>query len=163
MSITVRKYEDRDIPEMRAIWNSVVDDAAAFPQDTPLDERSAAEFFAAQTFTAAAEDSETGEIVGMYILHPNNVGRCGHICNASYAVKKSRRGEHIGELIVRDSLSSGRKNGFRILQFNAVTASNKGAQALYEKIGFTQVGMIPAGFRRGDGTYDDIFIYYINL
>lgn len=163
MSIKVRKYEDRDIPEMLEIWNSVVGDAAAFPQDAPLDGQSAAEFFAAQTFTAAAADDESGEITGMYILHPNNVGRCGHICNASYAVKKNRRGEHIGEQLVRSSLIAGKENGFRILQFNAVTASNKGAQALYEKIGFTRVGMIPEGFRRSDGTYDDIFIYYIKL
>ena len=33
-----------------------------------------------------AEDPEMGCIVGLYILHPNNVGRCGHIANASYAV-----------------------------------------------------------------------------
>ena len=31
--------------------------------------------------------NENDEIVGLYILHPNNIGRCGHICNASYAVK----------------------------------------------------------------------------
>ncbi len=30
-----------------------------------------------------AEDTDTGCIYGLYILHPNNVGRCGHICNAS--------------------------------------------------------------------------------
>lgn len=28
--------------------------------------------------------------------HPNNVGRCGHICNASYAVSSDARGRHIG-------------------------------------------------------------------
>lgn len=35
---------------------------------------------------------EDGYILGLYILHPNNVGRCGHICNASYAVSSEIRG-----------------------------------------------------------------------
>ena len=39
---------------------------------------------------------EDGKIFGLYILHPNNVGRCGHICNASYAVSSDARGRHIG-------------------------------------------------------------------
>ena len=25
------------------------------------------------------------QVLGLYILHPNNIGRCGHIANASYA------------------------------------------------------------------------------
>ena len=52
----------------------------------------------------AASDSE---IVGLYILLPNNVGRCGHICNTSYAVKEGKRGLHIGEQLVKDSLKIG--------------------------------------------------------
>lgn len=40
---------------------------------------------------------EDGKIYGLYILHPNNVGRCSHICNASYAVSSDARGRHIGE------------------------------------------------------------------
>lgn len=43
---------------------------------------------------------EDGVILGLYILHPNNVGRCGHICNASYAVSSEIRGRtHIKEEI----------------------------------------------------------------
>ena len=30
-----------------------------------------------------------GELVGYYILHPNNIGRCSHIANASYVIKKN--------------------------------------------------------------------------
>ncbi len=54
-------------------------------------------FFAGQTFSAIAEDVDTGKVYGLYILHPNNVGRCSHICNASYAVRQDARGLHIGE------------------------------------------------------------------
>lgn len=79
--MNVRKYEKKDIPALMRIWNEVVEAGQAYPQEEFLTEQTAEEFFAAQSFTAAAEDN--GEAVGLYILHPNNVGRCGHIANAS--------------------------------------------------------------------------------
>ena len=82
---------------------------------------------------AFAYDEETGDIVGLYILHPNNVGRCGHICNASYAVKLTQRGKHIGEILVTDCLKKAKEIGYGILQFNAVVATNQYALKLYEK------------------------------
>ena len=103
---------------------------------------------------------QTGHIYGLYILHPNNVGRCGHICNASYAVEREARGLHIGEKLVSDCLRQGRAHGFRILQFNAVVASNTHARHLYERLGFQPLGVIPGGFRMKDGHYEDICPYY---
>ena len=158
--IIVRKYEEKDLPAMIRIWNEVVEDGVAFPQEECLDEKTGAEFFAAQTYTAVAENMENGQVLGLYILHPNNVGRCGHICNASYAVKKSVRGQHIGEKLVKHCIAQGKTCGFRVLQFNAVVKSNTGALALYKKLGFTQLGVIPGGFLNKDGEYEDIIPHY---
>ena len=72
--IIVRKYEEKDLPAMIRIWNEVVEDGVAFPQEECLDEKTGAEFFAAQTYTAVAENRENGQVLGLYILHPNNVG-----------------------------------------------------------------------------------------
>ena len=91
MSIKIRPYEPHDVAEMTRIWNEVVEDGVAFPQEEPLTQESAAEFFAAQSRCAVAEN-ESGAILGLYILHPNNVGRCGHIANSSYAVRRTSRG-----------------------------------------------------------------------
>lgn len=93
-------------------------------------------------------------------MHPNNVGRCGHICNASYAVDRDARGLHIGEKLVKDCLVQGKAHGFGVLQFNAVVASNIHASHLYERLGFVQLGTIPDGFCMKDGTYEDICLYY---
>ena len=163
MDIFVRAYEEKDLPEMREIWNEVVEDGIAFPQDEPLSEDGAREFFAGQSYTGVTEDRESGRVLGLYILHPNNVGRCGHICNASYAVSSRYRGQHIGEKLVRDCLLQGRLHGFRVLQFNAVVRTNAGARHLYEKLGFVQLGTIPGGFRTKDGHYEDICPYYHEL
>ena len=146
---------------MIGIWNGVVAAGNAFPQETPLDERSGAEFFAGQSRSAVALCD--GRIEGLYILHPNNIGRCGHICNASYAVAPSARGHGVGEALVRDCLAAGAALGFRVLQFNAVVATNTAARKLYEKLGFKQLGTIPGGFRLDSGRYEDICPYCIEL
>lgn len=161
--IIVRKYEEKDLAAMIAIWNEVVEDGIAFPQEDCLDEHTGEVFFASQSHCGVAENQATGEILGLYILHPNNVGRCGHICNASYAVASTSRGLHIGEKLVRDCIAQGPAYGFRVLQFNAVVATNASARHLYEKIGFTQLGTITNGFRMKDGTYEDICPYFIEL
>lgn len=155
----IRGYEPADLPAMIAIWNEVVEEGVAFPQEEPLDRESGAAFFAGQSFSAVAEDGD-GRVLGLYILHPNNVGRCGHICNASYAVSGACRGQHIGEQLVLDCLRRGRELGFRVLQFNAVVESNTHARHLYERLGFTQLGTIPGGFRMKDGHYENICPYY---
>ena len=120
-------------------------------------------FFKEQTYTGIAVNTDNNEIVGLYILHPNNVGRCGHICNASYAVRREVRGEHIGEKLVLDCLAQAKVKGFRIMQFNAVVANNTHALHLYERIGFTRLGVIPHGFRMPNGHYEDIIPHYYVL
>lgn len=157
----IRKYEDKDIPALTDIWNEVVKAGAAFPQEETLTPEQAEQFFASQSFTAAAE--ENGEIVGLYILHPNNVGRCGHIANASYAVRTDIRGRQVGRRLVTHCLEKCRELGFRVLQFNAVVADNAPALALYKSLGFVQLGVIPGGFRKKDGSYADIIPHYFDV
>ncbi|MHB8127408.1 MAG: GNAT family N-acetyltransferase [Mobilitalea sp.] len=161
MEVTIRKYKEEDIPDLTRIWNTVVEEANAFPQVDNLESEEAYEFFAAQTYTGVAVVGD--EVVGLYILHPNNIGRCKHIANASYAVKSGLRGQKIGEKLVRDSLSKGNELGFKTMQFNAVVSTNKAAIHLYKKIGFHKLGVIPNGFLLGNGTYSDIILYYILL
>ena len=161
MQITVRAYQPSDLPDMIRIWNEVVEDGIAFPQEHFLDEQTGAELFAKQTYSAVAEVD--GKVLGLYILHPNNEGRCGHICNTSYAVKDGVRGWHIGEQLVRHSMAQGKALGYRILQFNAVVATNASALHLYRRLGFKQLGVIPGGFLMPDGHYEDIIPHYHEL
>ena len=163
MNIQIRPYQTQDAAQTAEVWNQVVEDGLAFPQEENLTAETGDQFFKEQTYTGVAENGETGEIVGLYILHPNNVGRCGHICNASYAVRKDVRGAHIGEKLVLDCIKMAKEKGFRVLQFNAVVASNVHALHLYERIGFTKLGVIPGGFRMPDGHYEDIIPHYYVL
>ena len=125
MNVTVRKYEEKDLPDLIRIWNEVVEDGVAFPQEECLNEETGKAFFSEQTYTAAAVDAESGK--------------------------------------VSDCLTRGKEHGFGVLQFNAVVACNVPARHLYERLGFTQLGVIPKGFRMKDGHYEDICPYYHEL
>lgn len=158
MALEIRPYREEDLPGMIKVWNEVVEGGEAFPQIEPLTLDTAREFFAEQALaTVAAIDSK---LFGLYILHPNNVGRCAHIANASYAVASSARGVGLGRALVQDSLEQAAKKGFLGLQFNAVVSSNEGAIHLYEDMGFTRVGTIPCGFVNFMGSYEDMHIYF---
>ena len=132
--IEIRKFEPDDTDAAVKIWNEVVDDGVAFPQLDDLDHESGLAFFEEQTYTGIAVDSDTNEIVGLYILHPNNVGRCGHICNASYAVKKDIRGQHIGEKLFEYVKAEAKQMGCYEVTLN-VWAGNTSAEKFYEKMG----------------------------
>ena len=157
----IREFTKDDIEQMMLIWNKVVEDGIAFPQDEPLTPETAREFFSAQSFTGVCE--ENGEILGLYILHPNNVGRCGHISNASYAVRSDQRGKGIGRKLVTHCLLKAKELGFGILQFNAVVKTNLSAINLYKSLGFTQLGTIPTGFLMKNGEYEDIVPHFKEL
>lgn len=125
------------------------------------------DFFNSQSHVGVAFD---GEILGLYILHPNNVGRCSHIANASYAVSSKARGKHIGQKLVLDSIEKAKELDFLILQFNAVVEDNLSARHLYEKLGFKQLGVIPKGFRLDNDEFvnichciDDLIFFNVML
>lgn len=161
MNIELRPIEKADLPQAAAVWNEVVTAGDSFPGDQILSEAEAWEMFDAQTQTVCAVKG--GEVVGVYILHPNNIGRCAHIANASYAVKAGLRGQGIGRLLVEDCLARAKENGFRGLQFNAVVASNTAAIALYLKLGFKVLGTVTGGYRDKDGHYRDTLIFLKTL
>ena len=69
----VRAYEKKDLGSMIKIWNEVVEEGIAFPQEELIDNITGADFFASQTYVGVAEDENNHVICGLYILHPNNI------------------------------------------------------------------------------------------
>ena len=163
MNIVFIEYKEEYANEALTIWNEIVEQGDAFPQDTAMGLEESIAFFNSQSKTVLALDKDENKILGLYILHPNNVGRCGHICNASYAVTNKARGLGIGRKLVEDCIIRAKALGFRILQFNAVVANNIPALNLYKSLGFKQLGIIPKGFKNKNGDYDDIIPHYIEL
>ena len=161
MAVEISRYTEADLPALTEIWNEDVRDGVAFPQLNELSLDEAAEFFAAQDYTAVARVG--GQVLGLYILHPNNVGRCGHQANASYAVASAARGKGVGGGLGRHSLETGAQLGYKLLIFNAVVASNTHAIRLYERLGFVRIGQVPNGFLMKDGSWNDTILFYHTL
>ncbi len=157
MEIILKPLEEKHLEQATALWNQIIREGNSFPGDKELTLEEARAMFEAQTATVCALDGE--DVVGLYILHPNNIGRCGHIANSSYAVDDRIRGNGIGRLLVNDSVERARQHGFRGLQFNAVVATNYRAITLYLKLGFKIIGTIKGGYRLKDGSFEDTIIF----
>ena len=71
----------RRFGKLEEIWNEIIEVETVFPQMDRLNADTAEAFFGSQSYCGMAENRETGGIAGICILHPNNVGRCGHIAN----------------------------------------------------------------------------------
>ena len=54
MKLTIRDYREQDVEKMIHIWNEVVDEGKAFPQEEFLTMETGRKFFASQTLTRAA-------------------------------------------------------------------------------------------------------------
>ena len=57
---TIRPWQEADLPALVAIWNQVVEDGVAFPQEDLLTEEAGRAFFAAQSRTAVAVTPRRG-------------------------------------------------------------------------------------------------------
>ena len=115
---------------MVEIWNEVVEEGIAFPQLNTLNLESGQTFFDSQTFCGVAE--EDGSIYGLYILHPNNEGRVGHIANASYAVSGHEPRVRGSGLLLRRSVlptgGAGRGTAFQGVREESSEGDRLGAE-----------------------------------
>ena len=104
-----------------------------------------------------------GEIVGTYILRPNQSGGGSHVANAAFMVALDARGQGIGRAMGEHCLSEARRLGFRAMQFNFVVSTNESAVRLWKQLGFKIVGNLPGAFRHPEKGYVDVYVMYRSL
>lgn len=152
-NVWVRAATGQDWAQLWPIWRDVVEagDTYAYDPRTSYGDARAAwgggqpghETWLAET----RADTEPGKtVVGMYHIAPNQDGPGSHVANGSYMVAAGARRMGVGRALVEHSLRRCTEIGFRAFQFNAVAESNTGAIELYERLGFTTVGVVPQAF-----------------
>ena len=96
MGIRFRNYKDCDLECMTSMWNEILEDGMSFPGTELYESSQFQKMLDEQTRVVCME--KDGELAGYYILHPNNIGRCSHIANASYVIKKNNAWKAFGEI-----------------------------------------------------------------
>ena len=181
MKIRPATDADRD-----AIWNifhKVVAAGDTYTLDSNISrEDSLAYWFASGTRTYMAEEDAAGDgvtvpgkptasptitrvrqVLGTYILRPNQSGGGSHVANAGFMVSSSARGQGIGRAMAKHCLSEARRLGFRAMQFNYVIATNTAAIRLWQDLGFEIVGTLANAFRHPNKGYVHVYVMYRSL
>jgi L-amino acid N-acyltransferase YncA len=103
------------------------------------------------------------QIVGTYILRPNQSAGGSHVANAAFMVALDTRGQGIGRAMAEHCLTEARRLGFRAMQFNFVVSTNESAIRLWKQLGFEIVGTLPGAFRHSQKGYVDVHVMFRSL
>ena len=146
MTLQVRDATPGDWPAIWPIVREVVVAADTFAYDPELTEEQGRALWmvAAPGRTTVAVDGAA--VWGTANMYANRAGPGAHVASASFMVAAAARGRGVGRALVNDALSWARAQGFRAMQFNAVTETNAAAVALYRSLGFSIVGTVPEAF-----------------
>ena len=155
----IRPATQQDYDSVWEIFSKVIQtgDTYAFDPETPKADLQKY-WFASPIQTFVAEEDH--QILGTYIMKPNQVGLGNHIANCGYMVHPDARGKGIGSLLCRHSMQIAKEQGYQAMQFNIVVSTNLNAVKLWQKNGFTIIGTTPNGFRHLQLGLVDTYIMY---
>ena len=107
--------------------------------------------------------NDLGEIMGTYIIKPNQLDLGNHIANCSYMVNPTLHRQGTGTFLCEHSIRFAREKGYLGIQFNIVVSTNTAAVKLWQKFGFEIIGTTPKGFRHQELGLVDTYIMFKDL
>ena len=160
----IRKADaERDYDKVWDIFTTVVStgDTYVFDPKTPKDTLHK-NWFADYMDTFVAVD-DNGNILGTYIIKPNQIDLGNHIANCGYMVNPKYQGKGTGKLLCEHSIQFAKDKGYLGIQFNFVVSTNTNAVELWKKFGFKSIGTTPKGFRHKSLGLVDTYIMFKDL
>jgi len=192
--LVVFPLRKEDVPHelaslLHTIFNDVVQEGKTYPQDEPLSEAAFESYYLANDLflgvlapsevhvpldgmedTRTLDECRAGRswqacVAGMYYVKPNYPGRSSHNCNAGFIVAPQHRGLRLGFALGQSYLHFAPLLGYRASVFNLVYVSNKASLAIWDKLGFSRVGLVPQAGRlktgpHGEEEYVDAVVYW---
>jgi GNAT superfamily N-acetyltransferase len=156
--------------ELSAILVDCVEGGASVSFMAPLTREKAEGFWrhvaegvaAGDRLLLVAEDRASGEIVGtvqVVLGLPENQPHRGDV--AKMLVRRSARRRGLGGGLMRAAAEAARAAGRTLLVLDTVTGSD--AERLYERLGWTRVGVVPGYALMPDGRPCDTTFFYKSL
>lgn len=158
---------DADIHDLAALLIDAIDSGASVSFMPPLDMKSAERWWRetiskadARAIFIVARDAQG--IAGTVQLHPAWPPNQPHRADiAKLLVHRRARRKGLGAAMMEAIEQRARESGFTLLTLD--TARGEAAEMLYERGGWTRVGVIPNYALNPDGTSCDTVIFYKQL
>src|SRR5438067_567084 len=158
----IRAATQADADAIWSIFHAVVAPGDTYVFDPQMArEEAMAYWFRPDTHTYVAESS--GQVVGTYILKPNQPALGSHVANAAFMVSPAARGSGIGRCMGEHALAEACRLGFRAMQFNFVVSTNEAAVRLWQQLGFEIIGTLPGAFRHSQRGFVDAYVMFQTL
>ena len=160
--VKIRPALDEDRNAIWSIFHEVVATGDTYAIDPNISRNDAlAYWFRSDTHAYVADQDR--QVIGTYILRPNQSGGGAHVANAAFMVAASARGQGIGRAMAEHCLSEARRLDFRAMQFNFVVSTNESAIRLWKELGFEIVGTLSKAFRHPTEGFVDAYVMYRSL
>jgi len=149
VSLVIRELGADDFVDVWPIFHAIVaaGETYAYAADMRFEQARDLWTTAPSRCFIARDEANTGEVLGCYMLKPNQSGPGGHVANAGYMTAPEARGRGVASALCEHSLVTARAAGFLAMQFNCVVSTNETAVRLWQKHGFRIVGTLPQVFR----------------
>ena len=156
----IREYSPDDWPQVWPILKATFasGDTYVFDPESTEEEIQKAWVHTPQKTHVAV--TQNGEVIGTYMLKPNQPGLGSHICNCGYVVASSARGQGVAKQMCEHSQVVAKSLRYRAMQFNLVVSTNEGAVRLWQRLGFAIVGTIPEAFNHRTRGYVSAHVMY---
>ena len=156
----IRPFEDKDWPAVWQVVEPVFRAGETWPMAPDIPEGEARGFLVDAPSATFVGCDGGGEILGIYLLKPNQPTLGAHVANAGYIVAEHARGRGVASALCRHSQDEARARGFVAMQYNLVVATNEPAVHLWRKEGFKIVGTLPKAFRHRRLGLVDAYVMY---
>lgn len=145
LMILIRPAKDTDFEAIWSIVKPVFRAGETYGVDRDIDEAGVRRmWFDEPDQSYVALNGET--VLGTYYLRSNGAGGGAHVCNCGYITAADAQGRGVARSMCEHSQQEARRLGYKAMQFNKVVVTNKGAVALWRKLGFEIVGTVPKVF-----------------
>ncbi|MBT8411964.1 MAG: GNAT family N-acetyltransferase [Octadecabacter sp.] len=144
MAITIRPATPADWPVIWAMIAPVFRAGETYAVDRDITEPAARALWLDGPLACFVAEDDA--ILGTYYIKRNHQGGAAHICNCGYITSEQARGRGVARAMCLHSQTVALEHDFTAMQFNLVLASNAGAVALWQNLGFGIAGTLPAAF-----------------